>query len=301
MQFMIASRLSFRDRAFLLLVRWFIHLHVACLWGFGWRLPGISFLLRRLRTPFLFRVKGRVLFFNPRAAVAYYFLIGGFWNEPETHALLKTLLEGTEETITFIDVGASIGAMVIDAAGYPSVGKVIAFEPQPDCAEAVEAAAAANGYSHIHVLRNVVCEYKGKVRFARAPDPSQAHIATPNDADTFDVGATTLDEELDELDATTGPYVMLIDTEGSELGVMKGGAGFIARCAPLIVFEYNWLGRRQYTLDEVRAVLGAEYDIYRLRQDGRLDRDLGATDNCVAVPSSGSFCDLLQPLMPREH
>jgi hypothetical protein len=92
------------------------------------------------------------------------------------------------------------------------------------------------------------------------------------------------------------PTVVLIDVEGAELLVPQGGREFLRRAKPLVIFEYNELGRSQYTLDAVRTVLGDGYHFYRLGPHGLLDRNLRDTWNCVAVSKESMFYEVCQNL-----
>jgi hypothetical protein len=78
----------------------------------------------------------------------------------------------------------------------------------------------------------------------------------------------------------------LIDVEGAELKVMQGGRNFIRNNQPLIIFEYNHVSRRYFTLDEIRKELGEGYHLYRLTATGHLDEDFSTTWNVVALPSA---------------
>jgi hypothetical protein len=81
----------------------------------------------------------------------------------------------------------------------------------------------------------------------------------------------------------------MIDVEGYEPKVIAGGGEFIRRTQPLIVFEYNFVSKRYFHIDDIQNVLGTQYRIYRLRKDGYLDNHAGSTWNCVAVPIGTDF------------
>jgi hypothetical protein len=87
--------------------------------------------------------------------------------------------------------------------------------------------------------------------------------------------------------------LMVIDVEGAEPLVMRGGLQTIRRLRPLIVFEYNYVSRARFKLDEIRELLGDTYEILRLRRDGGLDRKYADAWNCVAVPRGSTFESLL--------
>jgi hypothetical protein len=95
-----------------------------------------------------------------------------------------------------------------------------------------------------------------------------------------EVSASTIDHEFGE---QVMPAILIIDVEGAELDVVAGAQEFVRRNHPLIIFEYHYQTRTVFALDDMMSVLGIEYDMFRLRHDGLLDRNLEETWNCVAV------------------
>ena len=85
------------------------------------------------------------------------------------------------------------------------------------------------------------------------------------------------------------PSILLIDVEGAELNVLKGGRSFITNNSPLIIFEYNEVSKKYFNLKDVQTVLGKNYKIYRLKADRYLDENYDGTWNMVAVHSNSPF------------
>jgi FkbM family methyltransferase len=250
----------------------------------SWGIPlrGLGWLLRRLRSDRVIQVDGVQLFFDHRVAACYDRLVAGQFNEPETAAFLRHVLDTVREDVTFVDVGANVGEFLIWVAAHPHVVRAIGFEPQAPCAEACEQSAELNGFRNVTVHRALVADGSVK-RFAvngRAPNVSA--IADRGES----VRTISLDRALSDVD---GALVLLVDVEGAEALVLSGAAGLIRRTRPLIVFEYNFVSRRHYTLAEVRSHLGPGYSIHRLRRDGRLDARVEESWNCVAVPAGTPY------------
>ena len=103
--------------------------------------------------------------------------------------------------------------------------------------------------------------------------------------------AGTLDTELP---APLPLPILLIDVEGAEVRVLKGGAAFIRAHRPLIIFEFNYVSQQVFCLDDVRKELGQDYSIWRLRSDGRLDQDFSQTWNCVGIHKDSVFAQASQ-------
>jgi FkbM family methyltransferase len=258
----------------------------------GINLRGLGFILRRLDSDRVFDACGRRWFFDRRIPSTYMRLVGGSFNEPETQRFLRNIAERSPAPVTFIDVGTNIGEMIVEMASHPNVASVTGFEPHPVCNEVCRKNLELNGLT-------------ADIRQAVMGDgTAQAYVVDPRYAPTSGIRddqpetARTPTKTLDnELSSVSGPCILLIDVEGAELAVMKGGAGFIHASQPLIVFEYNDDNRRKYSLEDVRRVVGDGYEIFRLRSDGRIDNHLAHTWNCVAVPAQSVFRKAIGELM----
>ena len=266
-------------------------------------LPGLGKALDLIKTERTLMVKGLKFHFNPRVGRAYGLMIIGEWNEPETHHFLASVLTRTEEKINFVDVGASIGEFAIDMAASERVATVIAFEPQPEAARAVEKSFAINGFQKVRVIQKIVTDSKKDLYFLLDErSPVASHVASSiavdlkNNQRLMKIPATTLDEELCEIEGST---MILLDIEGGEYLAMKGGLGFIRRWKPLLIFEYNQISRKSFDLNIVRNLLGPDYSIFRLRADGRVDSNETNTWNMVAVSKSSNFYTMVSSLRYR--
>ncbi|MCX6545010.1 MAG: FkbM family methyltransferase [Acidobacteria bacterium] len=254
---------------------------------FGIQLKGLGFFLRLNRRDRNFSIHGQTMRFDHRVAAAYCRLVAGSWNEPETHLFLDTVIGGHEGPVTFIDVGASVGEFVIDVARHTNVARIVAFEPIEECAEAVRRSAELNGRRNVEVIGKLVNEdgRPGVLRF-EVRRPTAASTAETVEGVSRDIPATTLDLALGGVEGTSA---LLIDVEGAEPGVLRGGREFLRRCAPLIIFEFNATSREHFSLDDIRGVLGEGWKIYRLTRSGTLDLDFERSWNCVAVSAKSPF------------
>lgn len=107
---------------------------------------------------------------------------------------------------------------------------------------------------------------------------------------TVEVNTVLLDTTLPEILKNS---IILIDVEGAEPLVLRGGASFIKRNNPLIIFEYNQTSKKYFHLNDIQEILGKSYSIYRLKNDGDLDQDFSNSWNCVAIPEDSVFEDIL--------
>jgi FkbM family methyltransferase len=259
-------------------------------------LKGIGFLLRQVKNDYILDLDGQQMYFNHNVAGCYVRLINGKYTEIETHAFLKRIIEEFSKEMTFIDVGANVGEMILDIARYEKVKFIYAFEPHPECAKACKISAILNGFDHkVVVLQKVLSKDTNIIEFDfNAISPNASAITGFNDKKGVGVYPSTLDNELPD---TIQHAILLIDVEGAEPDVLKGGKHFIERKLPLIIFEHNGLSKKYFTLDDIKNILGKNYNIYRLRQDGYLDEDYVNTWNCVAINVNSAFYDLSMTLL----
>lgn len=261
----------------------------------GRNLPGLGRVLMQLHEPHAFTARGLRFVFDPHIATAYGRLPGGGWNEPETHLFLHHVLERTSVPARFIEVGANIGE-ILTSVLTGRVHSALAFEPNPRCAEAARRHLALNGLDNAEIIEQPVADGQPAVFDVNEAYPVRSSLSFSPSAPGAQPTAT--------LDAYTQswpaePVIVLIDAEGAELSVMRGMADTLARLRPLIVFEFNELGRESYGVQAVRDLLGPAYSIYRLRIDGRLDERLDEAWNAVAVPADSEFATICAELKSR--
>ena len=195
---------------------------------FGINLRGLGFALRLVRADRVISVMGIKMFFNHKVAASYARPIIGGWNEPETHALLNYVLSGLPGSVEFVDVGANVGEMVLDVSQYKNVARIVAFEPIAECAHAITKSLKINGLSKHAVVEKLVGEEHGWVSFSSYEKNSGGSSVFSESSLKSD--SKVLMTKLD--DAAIGIYehlVLLIDVEGFEPSVMRGGGGFLKR------------------------------------------------------------------------
>jgi FkbM family methyltransferase len=259
----------------------------------GRNIRGLGFLLRRCRRPRYIRFLGQWLYFEPAVASSYGLHIINRVHEPEAHQLLNAVFDalGTGQAL-FIDVGANIGALVLDVARRSNVS-VVGYEPAEACVFAIMKTVERNGRHNVSVFRSLVGDRDELVSFTEGKDVQGAsvHTSVPTSPAVRQItldGAEVLRSVTDDT-----PVVLMIDVEGYEPKVLAGARALIERLRPLIIFEYNFVSKRYFTVADVRSILGQGYDIYRLRKDARLDQDVEHAWNCVAVPRATRFEMLL--------
>jgi len=228
---------------------------------------------------------GKKLYYNNAIEGSYDLLFIGKSNEPETHEFFKDIVPNLD-LVNFIDVGASIGEMVFGISTYKNVNRIFAFEPREECVKALNKSVQLNNESRIEIHDCIVSELEGYIDIFHNPGGTSSGIYGTNNAVSTKVRSAKLDSILPVYLKNT---ILLIDVEGAEPSVMKSGLNFIKNNNPLIIFEYNSTSKKHFCLDDVRNILGKDYDIYRLRGDGSLDIDFTNSWNCVAIPLNSQF------------
>ncbi|MBT7942409.1 MAG: FkbM family methyltransferase [Alphaproteobacteria bacterium] len=145
---------------------------------------------------------------------------------------------------TVMDVGANMGDWAIPMAkAVGPTGHVIAFEPVPYLADALDKTLKVNGFSASEVSRKALSDTTGKAAFTIAQNEgdllnvrcSGLTVDLEGGKQTT-VGTMTLDDfcekaQIDRLD------FIKIDVESHEAAVIQGGARAIKTFHPSIVFE----------------------------------------------------------------
>ena len=269
----------------LALARSYARLYAVVKDRFDINLPGVGWLVRRVRTDAELEVNGVVFHFDYRIASSYGTILGGHPNEPETPALLLRVLDGVTETVTIVDVGANVGDIVLHVAAHPNAGRIHAFEPHPVAAGSIRRSIELNGFENLEVHEELVGDGR-PYRF----DVNERNVNASRIGSAGSTVSVRLDDRLADV---AGMLMMVIDVEGAEPLVIRGAHETIRRLRPLIVFEYNYVSRAHFDLAEIRELLGDSYEILRLRRDGGLDREYEQSWNCVAIPRSSRFESIL--------
>lgn len=282
-----------KSMIFLVLAKIFAHLQYLFHETVGINLRGFGTILSQIKGDFVLSVGRRNVYFNHKIARAYGRLIGGIWNEPETHRFLKKVMDRIDFKVNFVDVGASVGEFVIDMAGYERTNQVFAFEPIYEACKSVRLSCIINEYENVNVINQSLNEDGSPLTFYyNKKSPTGSNIFE-TDEGRYMVESTTLDNEfLNHKE----PFIILLDCEGAEWRVLKGGVNFLKKISPLIIFEYNEVSRKYFSLKQVQDVLGKKYEIYRLRGDGLVDKNYENTWNMVAVSSDSSFYPVIKSM-----
>jgi FkbM family methyltransferase len=268
----------------------------AGLYGFvkdrtGRNIPGLGRVQRLVHREHPFELAGLRFNFHPRLAGSYDRMIAGAFNEPQTRQLLLYILDRLSSPVTFVDVGANVGEFLITTAAHPGISRAIGFEAHPLCSAACRDAISTNRLEHVEVREVIVADGAEYGFHAQTINPNSSAIGHHDNVQR----SVRLDDELADV---SGNAVILIDVEGAEPLVFAGGREFIGRARPLVIFEYNYVSRSHYRLEQIRPFLEG-YRIWRARDDGRLDEEVERSWNCIAIPVGSEFESICDGLVVR--
>jgi FkbM family methyltransferase len=259
----------------------------------GVKFRGLGKIQKLLKRKYIFTIRGKKFLFSPGIEGSYDYLLIKKSNEPETILLFSKVFSKLGES-NFIDVGASVGEFVTYVSSFKNVINIFAFEPRHKCAEVLRKNAILNKDERIIVLEKALSNCQEQIPFFFNQGGSSSGFFKTHESQSsqFTANTVTMDSVVNmELKST----VLLIDVEGSEPNVLRGAKKFIEKNNPLIIFEYNnQISQKYFHLDDIKRILGRNYDFYRLNKKENLDSDFSNTWNCVAIPKNSVFSSILQ-------
>ncbi len=158
-------------------------------------------------------------------------------HEPDETALLERLIE---PGWVVADVGANIGYFtLLFARAVGSVGKVIAFEPDPANIEILRHNVRANGYPQVTVVPAAVTDGRAACTLYRASDNTVDHRAydTGDAREPVAVSGISLDQQFA---GTERLDLVKIDVQGWEAQVVAGMRALFERNLPRNLLIEFW-------------------------------------------------------------
>jgi FkbM family methyltransferase len=186
-------------------------------------------------------------------------LLGGGWERAELEYASSLAKPGTAA----LDVGANVGVhTAVLASAVGSTGRVFAFEPEPTNLARLRANIAQNAFANVQIYPVAAAERTGQGVLHLSTDPMYHSLADIFEGRTAGADIVVETRTLDEVWRTAGsPTVsyIKIDTEGTELSVLKGGEDLLATEAPTLLVETRdprtevWLAERGYAARRPRG------------------------------------------------
>jgi FkbM family methyltransferase len=181
----------------------------------------------------------------------------GDWFEDELPFVRRLLRPGDR----VVDVGANCGVYALAAAARVGPqGAVWAVEPASATADLLRASVARNGFFQVVVVPAALSDREGSGHLALRPC---AELNTLVD----EAGEATEAVALETLDRCANQHgweridLLKLDAEGQEAAILRGGAEWLRRESPLVLFEVK---HQAFELDLVDRFAELGYAAYRL-------------------------------------
>ncbi len=164
----------------------------------------------------------------------------GCWEPHVARALAFFVRSGG----TFVDIGANIGYHALWVARSRPDARVMCFEPNPGVRAELDRNVALNDLDNVEVRSCALGDREGTVEFHAQTGRSynrgsSSVLKNPNVGIRYE----TISVTMRMLDHEVGPDLRVdllkIDTEGLEVAVLRGARALIARCRPIVVFEFE--------------------------------------------------------------
>jgi FkbM family methyltransferase len=199
--------------------------------------------------------------------------VGGSWEgqqqgdvlgtyDPDAIRLVWQLLKNKSPAVLF-DVGANTGSYTLLPVLHKTL-TVHAFEPAPYVYDILVANCAINALRGVVKLNALALSDTTGMGVLQVPDQSEQLGLTTLDArphrcdrwHPVTVQTATLDHYCD-MASLSQLDVMKIDTEGSELAILRGGEATIKHFRPVLLVEYQAMNTRQhaYEPEAIRELL----------------------------------------------
>ncbi len=227
-------------------------------------IPGTGYFLRKISEKFTFNWNGFSIVFEPKMASVYGYLIIGKSNEGDTLKYLNKLAKETED-YTFINIGSCIGEFIFSDIGFNS-NLIIAFDANINAIESLSVNCKLNNLKHIKLFNNAVSDNSDSyIDFhlnLKNPNESSIINGSLTDSVIHQVQSVTIDS-LSNL-IVGSKVIMLIDVEGAELKVLKGARETICKYNPIIIFEYNYVSKNIFSLQDLVNILPDNYTLFSI-------------------------------------
>ena len=193
----------------------------------------------------------------------------------------QACIEAARGKTCVMDIGAHIGLVTLPLSKViAKTGIVFAFEPAKANATFLKEHLLANGIENVEVITDLVgSEELDSVRFFEsANDSGMNTIASSGSGRGYGVSLrrqVTLDKFC--TDRNLSPELIKIDTEGAEVGILKGAFDTLRRCRPIMFLSVHprHIVELGSTVDELeRLLIDLDYKVTDMNGDEVRPTDL---------------------------
>lgn len=251
------------------------------------KLKGVGYFSDFLKEPFIFKFKNCYFLFNPSISRSYNLIVAGIPNEKPTHIFLDNVLNNLDFDIQFLNIGASIGEFLIVYSKYKSVKYSVGFEPIDEAYKSLLISKILNNLENLYIYNFLIGNKDEVVDFFYKPkSPTSSSIKASSNSVIIKKEMFKIDSLFEKGIIKDEKTIVLIDVEGAEKEVILGSKNFINSIKPLIIMEYNQESKKFYSISEILEILDENYELFRLNEKGKLDKEFNKTWNVVFVPKN---------------
>ena len=180
------------------------------------------------------RIEART--FAPWGAQAYAVLTGTHEIQVQ-QAIVRSVRAGDHVW----DVGANIGYIALVAARIVGpTGRVVAIEPDAQCAAAIRTNGSLNGLGQVEVIEAAAAGASGTAELVVVRDRLWSRLASVGDHHESEQRVRVRAIALDDVEGPP-PALVKIDVEGAELDVLAGMRRLLREARPIVVCEMHGL------------------------------------------------------------
>lgn len=173
---------------------------------------------------------------------------GNVWDKQLIQKFYSILTTRNDFFVVF-DLGAQTGSFSLLAKYFPD-STWYAFEPIQEAAQALKENLIINNIQNVFVYQNAVSDYSGKITL-KMPNMNEWGLSTIGTNVLRFIPVIERQIECIDLDSFVKTqnikkvHFMKLDTEGSELKILRGAKKMIARDRPIMILEYNEINMKQ--------------------------------------------------------
>ncbi|MDX9738967.1 MAG: FkbM family methyltransferase [Candidatus Dojkabacteria bacterium] len=204
-----------------------------------------------------------------------------YTNSIEYHSIKREIwtqnsyyFESKKENPLIIDIGSHIGISVFYFKSLYPNSKILAFEPNPITFKLLEENIESNGIEDVQIINKAVWKENGRKKFYIDGKENSWHSNSSflesswtgkEITKEISVQTTRLDEYIaEDID------MLKIDTEGSELSILKAHKKYLDRIQNIVV-EYH--PSRDFKIEDLLNILKPYFDL-EILHDGKLQKHI---------------------------